>query len=299
MIINHNINALNAQRNLNQNIGAIQRSAESLASGLRINVAADDAAGLAVSERMRTQIRGLQQAARNTLDGISLIQTTEGFLAETTSILQRTRELSIQAANGIYTQTDREMIQVEINNLVQEIQRISRDSEFNRLPVLQGIFAGTGQATGAEGQVQPTGDGMVLHVGPNADQNLTAYIAEISAVSLQLASGGAAEAPLQNLDVSLDVVNEANTAISMIDSALDTVVKQRADLGAIQNRLEMTLQGINLSAENTQSAESRIRDADMAAFMVDYVKDSVLAQSSIAMVAQANMQPQMVLRLLG
>ena len=275
-----------AQRQLGVNNRSVDSSIEKLSSGLRINKAGDDASGLAVSEKMRSQIRGLQQASRNAADGISLIQTTEGFLQSTTDILQRIRELSVQAANGIYTAEDRMQIQVEISQLVDEIDRIASHAQFNGMNLLTGRFS---QNDGMGAAVQD----MFFHIGANMDQREQVFIGTMTANALGVRDLGTGDI------INLETPDSANTTIGIIDTALRAVNKQRADLGAYQNRLEMAIKGIDIGAENLQAAESRIRDADMAKEMVDFVRNQILVQAGTAMLAQANMKTQSVLQLLG
>ncbi len=283
MVINHNLSAMYAQRQSSVIESGLQHNIERLSSGQRINRAGDDASGLAVSEKMRTQIRGLNQAGENIQNGVSFIQATEGYLGETTDIVQRLRELSIQAANGIYSAEDRMQIQVEVSQLVDEVNRIASHAQFNGMNILTGRFA----RDSAMGPMQ-------LHVGANVDQNETIYIGTMTATALGLTGAQGAEDSM----ISLSSVEGANMAIAALDSALKTINKQRADLGAYQNRFEMAYNGIAIAAENMQAAESRIRDTDMAAEMVDFTKNQILSQAGIAMVAQANTQPQSVLRLM-
>lgn len=283
MVINHNLSAMYAQRQSGVIESGLQHNIERLSSGQRINRAGDDASGLAVSEKMRTQIRGLNQAGENIQNGVSFIQATEGYLGETTDIVQRLRELSIQAANGIYSAEDRMQIQVEVSQLVDEVNRIASHAQFNGMNILTGRFA-RDSATGP----------MQLHVGANVDQNETIYIGTMTATALGLMGGQGAEDSM----ISLSSVEGANMAIAALDSALRTINKQRADLGAYQNRFEMAYNGIAIAAENMQAAESRIRDTDMAAEMVDFTKNQILSQAGMAMIAQANTQPQSVLRLM-
>jgi len=284
MIINHNMSALFADRQLGVTQHALTRNMEKLSSGLRINRAGDDASGLAVSERMRSQIRGLHQAERNIQNGVSFIQATEGFLQGTQDILHRLRELSVQAANGIYSDEDRMMIQVEVSQLVDEVNRIASHAQFNGMNMLTGAFAFD----------SPTGRIMQLQVGANMDQNARIFVGDMSAAALGLVDSQGNLGVLSVLDPE-----EANMAIGTIDSALTVVSKQRADLGAYQNRFEMAAQSVAVAAENIQAAESRIRDANMASHMVDYVRDTILAQAGTAMLAQANMRAQTVLQLLS
>jgi len=289
MVVNTNISAINAQRTLNLRQLDLQNDIAKISSGLRINKAGDDASGLAVSEKMRAQIRGLHQADRNTQDGISFIQTTEGYLEETTQLLQRIRELSVQAANGIYTDEDRLYMQVEVSQLVDEIDRVASQAQFNKLNMLTGRFS---QATGAN---TPTAS-MWFHIGANMDERKRVYIGTMNAQGLGLknAVGGAETATF----ISVSTAGKSNAVIGMVDEALLKVLKQRSDLGAYQNRLELTSQGLNIGAENLQAAESRIRDTDMAAASVKLAKDQILNQANIAMLAQANQLTQGALQLL-
>ncbi|HOJ49745.1 MAG TPA: flagellin [Spirochaetota bacterium] len=285
MIINHNLSAIYANRQLGINDINLQKNIEKLSSGTRINRAGDDASGLAVSEKMRSQIRGLNRAAQNAQDGISFIQTTEGYLQNTQDIIQRIRELAVQAANGIYTVEDRMQIQVEVSQLVDEVDRIASHAQFNGLNMLTGRYAAA-----TEGQVA-TGS-MWFHIGANMDQREKVNIGTMTAKALGLKELTTGEV------LSLSTITKANTAIGVLDEALKRVSKQRADLGAYQNRLEFATKGILIAAENLQAAESRIRDTDMAAEMVDYSKNNILIQSATAMLAQANQKNQSVLQLL-
>jgi len=285
MIINHNMSAIYTQRQLGINDNNIQKDIEKLSSGLRINRAGDDAAGLAVSEKMRSQIRGLYRAAQNGQDGISFIQSTEGYLQNTQDILQRIRELAVQSANGIYTVEDRMQIQVEVSQLVDEVDRIASHAQFNGLNMLTGRYA-----EAETGQVS-TGS-MWFHIGANMDQRERVYIGTMTAKALGLKDTVTGDV------LSLSTITKANTAIGVLDEALKKVSKQRADLGAYQNRLEFATKGILIAAENLQAAESRIRDTDMAAEMVEYSKNNILIQSATAMLAQANQKNQSVLQLL-
>jgi flagellin len=252
----------------------LDKSMEKLSSGLRINRAGDDASGLAVSEKMRSQIRGLLQAQRNAMDGISWIQTAEGALTEVHNVLHRQRELAIQAANGIYNTEDRDMIQVEVEQLTDEINRIATQTEFNKQVMLTGRY---NEASG----------GLTLHVGANRDQTINVNVSSMAADALGVAG------------MSISTVENANALLGKVDNAVITVAKQRADLGALQNRLESTVRNLGVSAENIQAAESRIRDADMAKEMVNYVRNQILTRSGTAMLAQANLKSQSVLSLLG
>ncbi len=289
MIINHNMSAIFAQRQNSWNNKAVEGNIEKLSSGLRINRAGDDASGLAVSEKMRAQIRGLQRAQRNAEDGISFIQTTEGYLQETQDILQRMRELAIQSSNGIYTDEDRMQIQVEISQLVDEVNRIASHAQFNGMNMLTGRFA----SEFGENVVTAS---MWLHIGANMDQRERVHIGTMTAQGLGIqGTGSLAHAATF---ISMSSPSKANMAISTIDSALTKVSKQRADLGAYQNRLEYASKGLDVGSENLQAAESRIRDADMAHQMVKYTKNQILVQASNAMLAQANQKTQSVLQLL-
>ena len=282
MIINHNMSSLYADRVLGISNANIQGNIEKLASGERINKAGDDASGLAVSEKLRSQIRGLNQAGRNIENGVSFLQTTEGYLQETTDILQRVRELAIQASNGIYSDEDRMQIQVEVSQLVSEVDRVASQAQFNGMNMLTGSF---GRWDGAKT--------MQFHVGANVDQNVRVYIGTMTATALGLKNANG-----DNEQISIATPDLANATLGAVDSALLRVTKQRADLGAYQNRFEMASKGVNVAAENMQAAESRIRDTDMAAEIVDYTKNSILTQSGTAMLAQANSQTQNVLALL-
>ena len=286
MIINHNISSIFAQRNMGINELNMDRNIQKLSSGERINRASDDASGLAVSEKMRSQVRGLFRAARNAEDGISFIQTAEGYLQQSQDVMQRIRELAVQSANGIYSTEDRMMIQVEVSALVAEVDRIAEHAEFNQMQLLTGRFA---NPEGAEF----VGASMWFHIGANMDQRIQAFIGTMTATALGVKEIGSNEI------VTLSTPDQANRAIGTIDQALMKVSKQRADLGAYQNRMEMAVQGIMVGYENMQAAESRIRDTDMAEQMSDFVKNQILMQSSTAMLGQANMKPQAVLSLLG
>ena len=281
MRINHNMTSINANNVLKFKNVDTAKSMEKLSSGLRINRAGDDASGLAVSEKMRGQIRGLLQAEKNVENGISFIQAAEGYLQETQDIVHRVRELSIQAANGIYTPEDRGMMQVEVNQLIDEVNRIASHAEFNSLKLIDGTFA---ENTGSME--------MYFHVGANVDQREQLFIGDMSASALGIEKSA-------NSAIAISTPDKANAAIADLDKALNTISEQRADLGAYQNRFEMAQKGIAIAAENIQAAESTIRDTDMASQMVEYVKDNILVQSGTAMLAQANTRPQSVLQLLG
>ena len=285
MVINHNMSAMFAQRSEGLTEVSNQKNMEKLSSGMRINRAGDDASGLAVSEKMRSQIRGLNKASENAKNGISFIQTTEGYLQETEDIIQRIRELAIQSSNGIYTDEDRIMIQVEVSSLIAEVDRVASHAQFNGMNMLTGRFA------------RPTGENNVtasmwLHIGANMDQRTQVFIGTMSAAALGLRQVGTEEI------MTLATPDEANRAIGTLDEAIKKINKQRADLGAYQNRLEMTVVGLDIGAENLQASESRIRDTDMAKEVVDFTKNQVLQQAGTAMIAQANQTSQNVLSLL-
>lgn len=284
MIINHNMSALYANRQLGVRNTEIMGNVEKLSSGLRINKAADDASGLAVSEKLRSQVRGLNQAGRNIQNAVSFIQTTEGFLQETQDILHRMRELAVQSANGIYTAEDRMQIQVEVSQLVDEVNRIASHAQFNGMNIMTGAFASD----------SGTGEIMQFQVGANMDQNERIFIQTMTAQALgiQDVQGGAGT-------ISISTPDMANQAIGYVDAALKVVSRQRADLGAYQNRFEMASKGVGIASENLQAAESAIRDANMAGEMVEFVKNQILTQSNTAMLAQANTKSQSVLSLLS
>ncbi len=280
MIINHNLAAINSHRVLKFQNEEVSKNMEKLSSGMRINRAGDDASGLAVSEKMRSQVNGLRQAERNTEDGMSFIQTTEGFLAETNDIIQRIRVLAIQSSNGIYTAEDRQMIQVEVSQLIDEVDRIASQAEFNKMNLLQGDFARGSRAAS-----------MWFHVGANQHQRERVYVATMTSRALNLKRQDGSL-------LTLSSAESANDAIGTLDDALNKISKQRANLGAYFNRLEHTAKGLMNAYENTQASESRIRDADMAEETVAFTKNQVLVQSGTAMLAQANVRPQSVLSLL-
>ena len=283
MIINHNMSAINANRVLGNSQADIQKDLEKLSSGQRINKAADDASGLAVSEKMRSQIRGLNQAGQNIQNGISFIQTTEGYLQETQDIVHRVRELAVQASNGIYTQSDRQNIQVEVSQLVDEVNRVASHAQFNTMNLLTGAFAKEG------------GKGLQIQVGANVDQNKSIFIGTMNASALGLETQGAQGKQA----ISLAAPDSANLAIATLDGAINKITKQRADLGAYQNRFEMAYKGVSIAGENLTASESRIRDVDMASQMVSYTKNQVLSQAGNAMLAQANVNTRSVTQLLG
>jgi len=287
MIINHNMSALFANRLVKFNEWDLNKDIEKLSSGQRINRGGDDASGLAVSEKLRSQIRGLNQAERNIENGISFIQVSEGYLAEMQDIMHRLRELSVQSANGIYTDEDRMQIQVEVSQLVDEVNRIASHAQFNGMNILTGAFARP--AGGGEGTRQ-----MFIQLGANMDQRTRIYIQTMTAQALGLQSTGGA-----SQSITISTPDAANRAIGQVDNALKLISRQRADLGAYQNRFEMAAKGVAVAAENTQAAESLIRDADIATEMVKYVRDEILNQTSTAMLAQANLKPRSVLQLLA
>ena len=286
MIINHNISSIFAQRNVKFNSLAADKNIEKLSSGVRINRAGDDASGLAVSEKMRSQVRGLSRAAKNIEDGISFIQTSEGYLQQSQNVMQRVRELAVQAANGVYSAEDRLMIQVEISQLVDEIDRIASHAQFNGMNMLTGRF-------GDQKKGQFVGASMWFHMGANMDQRERVFIGTMTSTALGL------KKVASNSIVSVSTPGMANQTIGKIDKALTKVSKQRADLGAYQNRMSMALKGVLTGYENMQAAESRIRDTDMASEMSQFVKNQILVQSSMSMLGQANMKPQSVLKLLS
>lgn len=285
MIINHNMKAINSNRVLKFKQWDVSRSMRALSSGKRITRAGDDASGLAVSEKLRSQIRGLRQAERNTENGISFIQTTEGYLQESQDILQRVRELAVQAANGVYSENDRMLIQVEVSQLIDELDRVASHAQFNKMNMLTGRFAN------ASGGGTPTAS-LWLHVGANMDERKQVYIGTMTAAGLGLKSA------IADSGISISNPQKANTVIGVVDEALLKVGKQRADLGAYQNRLELTAKGLMVGFENMQAAESLIRDADMAEFSVELAKDQVLQQVATTMLAQANQDSQTVLTLI-
>ncbi|KMY20043.1 flagellin Hag [Bacillus pumilus] len=287
MRINHNIAALNTLNRLSANNGASQKNMEKLSSGLRINRAGDDAAGLAISEKMRGQIRGLEMASKNSQDGISLIQIAEGALTETHSILQRVRELTVQAGNtGTQDNTDLQSIQEEIAALVEEVggetgsKGIADRTQFNGKNLLDGSFA------------SGTAD-LVFQIGANGGQQLTVNIDSMKAADL-----GSATVKISDIDVTAFATTSFDNQLAGIDEAINQVSTQRAKLGAVQNRLEHTINNLSASSENLTAAESRIRDVDMAKEMSEFTKNNILSQASQAMLAQANQQPQNVLQLL-
>jgi flagellin len=274
MVINHNMTSINSNNNLKFKNVSLGKDIEKLSSGQKINRAGDDAANLAVSEKMRSQIRGLNQAERNIQSGVSFVQATEGYLQESQDVLQRIRELAIQASNGIYSDEDRMYIQVEVSQMIDEVNRIASHAQFNGMNMLTGKFAGEENA-------------LMLHVGANVDQRKAVSVGDMTATGLGITQ------------ISLATSDEANSSLATVDEALKTLNKQRADLGAYQNRFEVAQKGVAIAAENLQAAESVIRDADMASEMVNFTRDNILVQAGSAMLAQANTKTQSVMRLLG
>lgn len=274
MVVQHNLQAANTNRQLGITTSAQAKSTEKLSSGYKINRAADDAAGLSISEKMRSQIRGLNKASSNAQDGVSLVQTAEGALNETHSILQRMNELATQAANGTNTSVDRSAIRAELDQLTSEINRIQSTTQFNTMNLLDGTFSGK--------QKQ-----MKLQVGALSGQSINFSIANMCATKIGLRNG-----------LSVSTFSQAGSYMKAVQSAIEVVSKQRSAMGAIQNRLEHTIANLDTTSENTQSAESRIRDTDMASEMVTYSKNNILAQAGQSMLAQANQSTQGVLSLL-
>lgn len=270
MVVQHNLTAMNTNRQLSGIQNSQSKSTEKLSSGYKINRAGDDAAGLSISEKMRSQIKGLNKASSNAQDGISLIQTAEGALNETHSILQRMNELATQAANDTNTTTDRNALQAEVNQLVSEIDRIQSTTQFNTMNLLDGQFTGKN-----------------LQVGSLSGQSIKISIGNMNASTLKVSG------------LKLTSFASAGNAMKQIQSAINQVSTQRSTLGALQNRLEHTINNLDTTSENTQSAESRIRDTDMAKEMVEYSKNNILSQAGQSMLAQANQANQGVLSLLG
>ena len=272
MVVQHNLTAMNSNRMLNLTVQTQSKSTEKLSSGYKVNRAADDAAGLAISEKMRRQIRGLTQASANAQDGISCVQTAEGALAEVHDMLQRMNELAVKAANGTNTTVDRGYIDSEVQALKSEITRVATTTTFNEQCLLDGSFSDKELQVGAENDTA---------------QRITVSITGMNATSIGVG------------DTSVSDVDAAKSAIEEIKTALASVSKQRSDLGAIQNRLEHTIKNLDNVVENTTSAESSIRDTDMASEMVRYSNNNILAQAGQSMLAQANQSNQGVLSLLG
>ena len=269
MIINHNVSADFANRALAQTGRQMEKSIEKLATGLRINRAGDDASGLAVSETLRSQIRGLRQAQRNVFDSISFIQTAEGSLQEVHSILHRLRELAIQSANAVYSEQDRSLLQIEVSQLIEEIDRIAETTEFNRFKILDG-----------------SNQDFQFQVGANPGQNITVVMKTMTTEAIGVPG------------LTMETVSSANDALRRVDEAVDTVSRQRANFGAVQNRLEHVVSSLAVAEENLQAAESRIRDTNMATEIVNFMRLRILQDSSVAMLMQANLRPESVMRLL-
>ena len=289
MFINTNVGAINAHRNLGMNNTAMSKTMEKLSSGFRINRAADDAAGLAISEKMRFQINGMNQATRNAQDGISLIQTAEGALTEVHSMLQRLNTLANQSATGTYDDKDRGNIQKEVDALVEEIDNIAKSTNFNGIQLLGD--AGTASAAAK------MGSGVTFQIGVGKENTLTAGLAKMDSTTLKIKTAGAGSAPAKN--ISLGSASNAQDAIATIEAAINTVSEQRAAFGAVQNRLEHTINNLGVTSENMSASESRIRNADMAKEMTDFTRNQILVQAGTSMLAQANSAPQNVLKLLG
>ena len=297
MIVQHNMTALNANRQLGVSNSSLAKSTEKLSSGYRINRAGDDAAGLSISEKMRGQIRGLNQASDNAQNGVSLIQTAEGALNETHAILQRMRELAVQGANDTNVSKDRAAINAEMKQLTQEIGRIGDTTEFNTMKLFK--------QNAASGETTIAGSTKALQVGANEDQVINFKMASIlndtTNSTVKITAGGLGAGDSVYLDANVFSCNSNGSygdAITKIDSAIEVVSKSRSDLGALQNRLEHTIANADNTSENLQSAESRIRDVDMADEMVKYSKSSILQQAGQSMLAQANQSTQGVLSLL-
>ena len=271
MRINNNITAINSHRQYGINNANIGKNVEKLSSGFRVNRAADDAAGLAISEKMRAQIRGLNMASKNSQDAISLVQVAEGGMQTIQDILQRMRELSVQAASDTNVELDRAALDLELKQLIEEVDQIAKTSEFNEMKLLDGTFK----------------DGKVIQAGANVGQTMSISISSMSAAGLQIK------------DLSITTRAEANKTLAQITTSLNSVSMMRAKLGAYQNRLEYKIKNLDNAAENISAAESRIRDADMAKMMTEFTKNNILFQASTAMLAQANALPQGVLQLLG
>ena len=275
MVVQHNMQAMNANRQLGVTTEGQKKVTEKLSSGYKINRAADDAAGLTISEKMRSQIRGLTQASSNAQDGISCVQTAEGALTEVHSMLQRMNELAVKAANGTNTSADRQAIQSEVSALAKEISRVAQSTQFNTLNLLNGSFS--------------AGKNLQVGTANVADQRIVVSIAKMDATTLGVST----------VSISVGTESGAQQAITKITQAIAKVSKQRSDLGAIQNRLEHTIANLDNVVENTQAAESQIRDTDMAKTMVEYTKNNILSQAGTAMLSQANQSTQNVLSLLS
>jgi flagellin len=269
----NNVEAQNAHRLLSNTGLQLSKSMERLSSGLRINRAADDAAGLAVSEGMRSQIRGMNVASRNAQDGVSMVQVADGALGNVGDMLQRVRDLAVQASNGTLTDAQRSNLDAEVQQIMTEIGKTGTDTEFNGIKILSGSVATAASA-------------VTLQVGANSSQSIAFTIGTVSASDLGISG------------IAVSTAASASAAIASLDAAISTVTTNRANLGAIQNRLEHTINRLGMTAENLQAAESRIRDADMAQEMIMFTKNQILQQSGTAMLAQANQAPQSVLSLL-
>jgi flagellin len=283
MQINHNLPAMQVNRQLHKVYSRYEKSIEKLSTGERINRAGDDATNLAVSEKMRTQIRGLKQAERNAMNGLSFIQVAEGNMGQVNDILQRVRELSVQAANGIYSVSDRQQIQVEVSQLIDEVDRLGTSAEFNRMKLLTGRFA-RGSKLGS----------IFFHVGPNKDQRIQAFIKTMNGRAFGLYDGTS----MKSNKKSLSTVFQANEMIGTVDNALDKLNRQRADLGAYYNRIETTVEALRTGYENMVTAESRIRDTDVAEELLEFTKNQIQLQSGTAMLAHTNLSSRLVLSLM-
>jgi flagellin len=277
MIINHNVSALIAKRALKNTSRDMDKSMERLSTGMRLNRPGDDAPGFAVSEKLRSQIRGLGQAERNAQDGLSFLQVTEGSLEQVNSILQRLRELSVQSSNGIYSTEDRNLVQLEVSQLVDEVERIGKSAEFNNIHPLDGRFSHASKSP------------MSVQVGGNAGERIDIYINTMSGSSLKLK--GAER-------LTLSTPDKANGSLKVLDDAITKVNRLRSDLGAYYNRLDLTLRSLSNNYVNLVSSESQVRDADMATEMVEYSRNQILTKSGVAMLAQANVRPESVVKLL-
>ncbi len=286
MRINTNITALNSHRMLERSSNQSARTLEKLSSGMKINRASDDAAGLAISEKMNAQIRGLRMASKNSLDGISLIQTAEGALNEVHAMLQRMRELAVQAANDTNQNADRKAIANEVEQLIQEIDRIGNNTEFNGI----GLF--NGAATLVSGPPAVLGNKIMIQNGANENQMVGIDLYQMNAGKLDLAAG-------TTVLIKIDSNANANNSIVTLDKAISKISEQRSKLGAYQNRLEKTIANLDNTAENLTGARSRILDTDMALEMSEFTKYNILQQAGTAMLSQANQQPQMMLKLLN
>jgi len=275
LVINTNVASLNAQRNLNSTQLMMSKSMERLSSGLRINRAGDDAAGLAISQNMQANIRSMNQAVRNANDGISMVQTAEGALNETSNILQRMRELATQAANGVLSDSQRGNIQVEFGNLQQEIDRISSVTDFNGAKLLDGSLSG--------------GTTLQIGIGTTSNDTLKVTINQANTTTLSVGTGAAA----------VSTQGAAQASLAAIDSAISLVSTARGNLGAVQNRLQSTINNLQVAVENTSAANSRIVDVDVAAETANMTKAQILAQAGVSVLSQANQAPQLALKLLG